>query len=85
MTDKLNQEELLRKPIKDHDQMTEHELRTEVLRLRAKVNRLRKKPQVTEEWIEEKVRNMAPWYGFVSQWELNAAEGFIHSLVGEKK
>lgn len=54
---KLSKEELLRKPVKDHDQMTEHELRTEVLRLRAKVSRLQK-PKVTEEWIEGRAKSL---------------------------
>ena len=37
--------------IKDHDKMTEHELRTEVLLLRAKINRLESKPKVTKKDI----------------------------------
>jgi len=42
-------------PRKDHDKMTEHELRTEVILLRAKINGLEAKPKVTREFIEKLV------------------------------
>jgi len=53
------------KPEKDHDKMTEHELRTEIIRVRAERNRLKKALQnvdkqeiITQlcEMIREKLR-----------------------------
>lgn len=43
----------------------------------------KKKPEVTEEWIEKQANKMALSYGFVSQLELNGAKDFIRSLVEE--
>ena len=79
---------------KGHEEMTEHELRTEVLKLRAKVNRLQQKPEVTEEWYDEKARGLVK-ISYVNYpplvkmafhaISLGEAKDFIRSLVEEIK
>lgn len=81
---------LKKEPMKDHDQMTEHELRTEVLKLRAKVNRLQQKPEVTEEWIEEKAKELLIKANILihtpeaMKQQLKILKDFIRSLLKEE-